>query len=60
LTGGQLAQVKHALAASWNGLGETGKAIEQEMEAVRLAPTSDIRQSYQGALDRYLSELPSP
>lgn len=60
LTGGQLGQVKHALAASWMGLGETGKAIEHQMEAVRLAPTSNIRQSYQNTLDQYLSHLPSP
>lgn len=59
LTGGQLAQIKHALAASWMGMGESGKAIENEMEAVRLAPTSDIKQSYQQTLDRYLKATPS-
>jgi len=58
LTDGKLGQVKHALAASWMGLGETGKAIEFEMEAVRLAPTDETKQQYQAALDRYLSDSP--
>jgi|GEM_PF-6265111 len=60
LTDGQLAQVKNALAASWMGLGESGKAIENEMEAVRLAPTTETQQTYQNTLDRYLNQLPTP
>lgn len=55
LTGGQLGQVKNALAASWMGLGETGKAIEIQMEAVEHAPTAEIKQQYQTTLDRYLN-----
>ncbi|MCB9838136.1 MAG: hypothetical protein H6813_02255 [Phycisphaeraceae bacterium] len=60
LTDGQLAQVKHALAASWMGLGQSGKAIEMEMEAVRLAPTTDAKKTYQEALDLYLKAPPAP
>jgi len=59
LTDGKLAQVKNALAASWMGLGESGRAIEQQMEAVRLAPTKDARDQYQATLDRYLNQVPS-
>ena len=60
LTDGKLAQVKNALAGAWMGLGETGKAIEFQMEAVRLAPTADAKGIYQESLDQLLNQLPSP
>jgi len=59
LTDGKLAQVQNALAAAWMELGDPGKAIEFQMKAVEMAPTTDKRQEYQAKLDHYLNQSPA-